>query len=987
MIGESSSDKQPLGETAAVNSQVSTLGQLIIVDDEQDLLHALRDRLASQGYQVAAFSSARAALQAIQEHEFDLLLTDMMMPEMDGLTLLRAARETNPHLVAVMMTGQGSVQTAVDAMKLGAVDYILKPFKTHAVLPILARALEMRRLRLENLSLRETVAVHDLCRALAFSLDLNDLLNKIVDAALQQCEADEASLMLPTNDGKELYISAIRGKNREGLLGERVSMMSGIAGWVARECQPVVLRNEVQDARFTPHWPRKDIRAAVSLPMLGRGKLVGVLNVNTTSQRTITMGQVKALNILASVGGAAIQSAHLYAEVRQAEEKFRSIFESIAEGIFRITPDGRLILANPAMARMLGYPSPPALLEEVVDVQRQLFVEPDHWVRSWRRLEKANEPRRLEEQFRRKDGSICWQAVKVRAVQDVSGQVAYYEGSAEDITEHKQAERRQGVQYAMGRILAEARNLAEAAPRILQAACADSTYQTSAFWSVDAHAQLLRCAAFWPPGSEHTAFAQATWQSTFRRGEGLTGRVWQSGQPVSFADVAGECQCPRAAVAQAAGLRSAFAIPIKLDQDVLGVLEFFSLEPHALDEQLLQMFAVIGSQIGQFLGRRRLEENLRQTQKMEAIGVLAGGVAHDFNNLLTIINGYSEVLLNSVPRDDPSHNLLVEIRNAGERSASLTRQLLAFSRKQVVAPRVLDLNEVAVDTEKLLRRLIGEDVQLNMSLAARLGSVLADAGQIEQVLLNLAVNARDAMPRGGKLTIETQNVELDDKFAQLHADVQPGIYVLLAVSDTGCGMTAEVKARIFEPFFTTKEVGKGTGLGLATVFGIVKQCEGFVDVYSEVGVGTTFKIYLPQTARSADGKMGSIIKTPPKGTETVLLVEDDDAVRAVTRHVLVGCGYALLDACDGEGALRVATRHEGLIHLLVTDVIMPGLGGRELAERLRTQHPEAKVLYLSGYTDDAIVRHGVLHEEVNFLQKPFSTLALAQKVREVLNSR
>ncbi|HTT67536.1 MAG TPA: PAS domain-containing protein [Gemmatimonadales bacterium] len=385
-------------------------------------------------------------------------------------------------------------------------------------------------------------------------------------------------------------------------------------------------------------------------------------------------------------------------------------------------------------------------------------------------------------------------------------------------------------------------------------------------------------------------------------------------------------------------------------------------------------------------GQRSLENQFRQAQRLEAVGRLAGGVAHDFNNVLTAITGYSDLVLEDLAPDDPKRADLEEIRTAAQRAAALTRQLLAFSRKQVLQSRVLDLNTVVQSLEKMLRRLIGEDVQLAFSPGAELWRVRADPGQIEQVILNLAVNSRDAMPSGGRLTIETANVELDAAYTREHAGATPGRYVLLAVSDTGTGMDAETRSHIFEPFFTTKEQGKGTGLGLATVYGIVKQSGGYVWVYSEPGRGATFKMYLPRVdapveEQEPSGEGADV----PGGGEAVLVAEDDPAVRAIVADVLSQKGYRVMRAPDGQSALGMAGAHAGRIDLLITDLVMPGMTGRELAEALAAVRPGVRVLYISGYTDDAVVRHGVLEEGLAYLQKPFTPRALARKVREMLD--
>jgi two-component system, cell cycle sensor histidine kinase and response regulator CckA len=383
--------------------------------------------------------------------------------------------------------------------------------------------------------------------------------------------------------------------------------------------------------------------------------------------------------------------------------------------------------------------------------------------------------------------------------------------------------------------------------------------------------------------------------------------------------------------------------------------------------------------------RKRLEEQLRQAQKMEAVGRLAGGIAHDFNNLLMVIQGYAELLIDRLGQNNPLRRNAEQIQEASQRATALTRQLLAFSRKQMLAPQVLNVQHVVADMEKILRRLIGEDIELVTVAPPGLWKVKADRSQVEQVILNLAVNSRDAMPRGGQLTIETANVEFDNSYKPSPAILAPGPYVMLAVSDTGCGMDPETQAHIFEPFFTTKEKGKGTGLGLATVYGIVKQSGGYIWVYSEPDRGTSFKVYLPRVEETEDVKDSPAeIENLPRGSETILLVEDEKGVRELAREYLERNGYSVLEAGDGQAALDIAHKHSGSIHLLMTDVIMPGLSGRELAEKMAALRPGLKVIYMSGYTDQSIVHHGILEPDTILLQKPFTWNALACKLRETL---
>lgn len=439
--------------------------------------------------------------------------------------------------------------------------------------------------------------------------------------------------------------------------------------------------------------------------------------------------------------------------------------------------------------------------------------------------------------------------------------------------------------------------------------------------------------------------------------------------------------------------RSTIIAPMKIMGNAIGVIEIQSYELNAYTQEHATAMRMAANLAANAIENVRLLEQerhnaemLRQAQKLESLGRLAGGIAHDFNNMLTVISGYSGMILRQLGPDDPIRPKVNEIKSAGDRSASLTHQLLAFSRQQILKPKVLDINEIIIDTSKMLQRLIGEDIQLNILPNPKIGRVVVDPGQLTQVIMNLAVNARDAMPDGGSLIIETSNVELDEKYAALHVPTRPGSYVMLAVTDSGSGMDNETIKQIFEPFFTTKEIGKGTGLGLSTVYGIVKQSGGYIWVYSELGKGTTFKIYFPRVDEEVkEDKNNSAFEKAPFGNETILLVEDEESVRNFARETLETCGYKVIEARDGAEALSVYKKSASKIDLLITDVVMPRMGGRKLAEKITRMNPQIPQLFMSGYTDDSIIRQGMITEDMTFIQKPFTFDMLAHKVREVLD--
>jgi signal transduction histidine kinase/DNA-binding response OmpR family regulator len=777
------------------------LGRLVVVDDENEIVKALQEAVAEEGYEVYGSTTASEALAKLRESDFDILLTDLKMPVMDGLELFRQAREIDPYIVGIVMTGHATVQTALEAMKGGVYDYLMKPFKAASLLPLLDRAMAMRRLSLENVQLRQTLAMYELGQTISSSLALNTILDKVTDGAMQQCAADEASIMLLSAGADELRIVAVRGKDRTSLLGQRAPADKYVAGWVAGQKETLMFQGSITDPRYAPVNPRSDIHLAVSLPLVVGGRLVGVMNLNFTHpRRPLSLGELKALNIFSSIAAASIESAQSHEMSNKAEEETRSLARFPEENpspVMRVNAEGVLMYGNRA-----------------------------------------------------------------------------------------------------------SRPLMES-------------------WSCSVGEKL--------PEEHRLVVLQAMLQGKPERIELDCGKMIYS---------------------------AAFAPVVEA-----GYLNIYALE---------------------ITQQKSLEAQLLQSQKMDAIGQLAGGVAHDFNNILTAIMGYTDFLRMRLGVDNPLCREVGEINKAAQRAASLTQQLLAFSRRQVFQLKVLDLNALITGMQKMLQRLVNESIAMEVHLDPSLGRLLADATQVEQVLLNLVINARDAMAKGGKLLIETSNAELDESYARMHMSVKPGPYVQLIVSDTGTGMREDIRKHLFEPFFTTKEQGKGTGLGLSMVYGIVKQSGGNIWVYSEPGAGTSFKIYFPRVFDSVESTAQESNEELPRGSETILVVEDEAMIREIIGVTLVERGFTVLAAHNGEEALRISEGHPGLIHVLLCDVILPGASGREVSRTLVAKRPDMRVIYMSGYTSNAIVHHGVLEKGIEFLQKPFSPGMLLEKVRKVL---
>ena len=631
--------------------------------------------------------------------------------------------------------------------------------------------------------------------------------------------------------------------------------------------------------------------------------------------------------------------------LRQAEEKYRSIFENAMEGIFQTTPEGRYLSVNPALAAMYGYESPQALIDTVTDIQAQQYVNPKDRDELMRLYEGQGYVEEFETQNYRKDGGKVWISMSARAVRGPDGGITHYEGSVQDITTRKRAEETLRESEETLRTLI---NASQETLLLINTAGMVLVANETVAKRLGATVKELTGSSlydYFPP-------------DVARARKALYDDVAATGKPLRLVD------------SREGRSYETYASPVFNGEGKVWAVAVFASDVSQVREGEEE--------------QARLESQLRQSQKMEAIGTLAGGIAHDFNNILTAIIGYGSLLKMQMEGGDPKKMYVDHILSASQKAAVLTQSLLAFSRKQMIELKPRRINAMVSESEKLLKRLLTEDIELSLALAQPDIIVNADATQIDQVLMNLATNARDAMPNGGRLTIEIKAAYLDDEFAKTHGYGKSGDYASILVSDTGAGMDRETVEKIFEPFFTTKEVGKGTGLGLSTVYGIVSQHKGYIDVESESNKGTRFTIYLP-SMETETGEKRPVHEDVKGGFETVLVAEDSSGVRQLAREVLRSKGYTVIEATDGDDAVRRFMEHKDEIALLILDVVMPKKNGKEVYEEIRKVAPGIKVIFTSGYTRDVILGKGIQDEAINFVSKPHVPNELLKKVRETLD--
>ncbi|MBU0508831.1 response regulator [bacterium] len=935
--------------------------RILLVEDNPGDVRLLREALRElNGGQslLKAVGSLSDALRCVSEESFDVVLLDLTLPDSDGYQTLARMRARTEDLPIVVLTGHDDEEFAAEALRLGAQDYLIKGRSNGSLVLRSARyaierartfaelrqSMEKYRLLAENitdviwttdLTFRRTFTSPSVFRLRGYTSE------EVAEQTLDQIFTEESLRLIRQIAAEELAIEQAGAGGLDRVRTAELEMFRRDGSTVWTEVNVSILR----DAHSKPTG------------------ILGVTRDISARRRTEEALRTKSSQI-------------------------ENLFDNLDYVFMSLDPQARRVLqVSPAFEEVYGLPR--EALFRNVDVALEV-VHPDDREMIDRGVEMLYGGRPFAGEFRivRPDGEVRWAETHVKPAIDKKGQVIRLDAVVADVTPRKQVERIQAVLFQILNASSTTDNLEEflSAVRGQLSTLLDATNFYVALYDP---AKKMYSFPFF--ADTHDDFGKHKCELP----NSLTDYVRRTGIPL-LTDRTTHDKLEADGEIALMGTPSHvwLGVPLKTAKGVIGVMVVQSYsEQTTYTQRELQLMTMVSGHVAVAIERkaaqdalRDSEEQLRQAQKMEAIGRLAGGVAHDFNNLLTAILGHGELAMYKLHEDDPLRENVGQMVRAADRAASLTRQLLAFSRKQVLQPRVFDLNAIVADMEKMLRRLIGEDVELVIRLGGDVGPVRADPGQIEQVIMNLAINARDAMPKGGRLTVETTEIELDESAAWNHQQVTPGRYVMMAVSDTGTGMDSDLQSHIFEPFFTTKEHGKGTGLGLSTVYGIISQSGGHIWVYSEVGRGTTFKVCLPRVSATVEPTRIPPSPEPLKGSETILLVEDEEGVRDLVERILSHHGYRVITAAFPQQAIRMAKGFQGTIDLLVTDIILPQINGNELAKRVRGLRPEIRVMFMSGYTDDRILGHEIADGRASFLAKPFTAEGLARKVREVLDT-
>jgi two-component system cell cycle sensor histidine kinase/response regulator CckA len=1099
-----------------VRAQLAPVAQpggrrILVVDDEPLNIKLAAFRLKRAGYEVETASGGQEALALARRRPPDAILSDVMMPSMDGFTFCREARR-DPALAGIpvilvssayvdeadrslarqmganaLVVRSPDLQDALDAIESSLRGKASSPPATSDDVTLLHQErllVQLERQTARNEALLRQAAIQatalsiirGLSEVLAQPADVPQILGDVLVHCLDAAGLSTGLLYMADADGRhrlqaQFGIPADRKGDAEAVFGHP-QLMSRIIG----AGKPVAISSRSPgtdaDADARDFLARMGHSYVLILPFVVLGETFGELVLASDSHDLSDESWIAFARNLALQFGQTVALGQSLKRLASSESRYRALMEHANDAILILDPAAKILEVNRQAERLLG-----ARREEIVGRSYDEFVVPDEQAESARRQEELRAEGRLRVESRqmvRADGTSVSVEVSASIIGVSDGPIVLT--VLRDITDRKRAE--EALHEAQQRL----EHVVSSSPAVLYSlAVEDRTLRprwvsanverlsgytpaevSSADWWVDrVHPDdrqrvMAQVAPLLEQGSVVREYRFRHQDGRYRwvRDEQIL--IRHPGQPDevigSWTDVTERKEAELklheseeqyrllfennphpmwvhdvdtlaflavndAALSHYGYTRDEFlsltALDIRPPEDIAafkkeyderrakqGSASFISTVPYRQQKKDGTVIEVdIAANAIAFAGHEArlvlatdvtektlLQAQLVKAQKMEAVGQLAGGVAHDFNNLLGVITGYSELLIRELPADSRERKRSEEIKRAADRAAALTRQLLAFSRRQVLQPKVLDLNESVAEVEKMMRRLISESIQIVTVATANLGKVRADAGQIEQVLMNLAINARDAMPSGGRLVIETGNVDLDETYVRTHPEARPGPYVMLAVSDTGHGMDAKTMARIFEPFFTTKEEGKGTGLGLATVYGIVRQSGGTVNVYSEPGRGTTLKVYLPRIEGDMTAEAGPVVVAAPGGTETVLLVEDAEALRLLVRELLENAGYTVLDADSPDMALSTVESLGGPIHLLLTDMVMPRMNGQELARRIAALKPEARVVFMSGYSDQAMGDQGTLQPGALFLQKPFTVDALLKIIRRALDA-